>query len=633
MTVTDTPEKPTLTVMPVNPIDQKDKPMLVYIREEPVTLQCDTSNSFQGQMYSFYKDESEIQEKQTSQSLHVNVSGRLRSSNSVSYTCKVWKQGSNQGIESPPSEAVSLTIVDRPVTPTISVTPNYPVYIRDEPVTLQCSTSDFYKGQMFTFYKDEFEIKGKQTSEHLQIKASGSSTSSNSVSFTCTVWKRESNQEIESLPSEAVSLKLVDRPVTPTISVDPRHDVYVRNERVTLQCSTSYYRYENMKYSFYKGQSEIQGKQPSQSLDIVVSDSSAYSNSVSYTCTLSKRVSKREIESLPSEAVSLTIVDRPVAPTISFDPRHDVYVRNERVTLRCSTSYYWYKDTKYSFYKGQSVIQGKQPSQSLDIVVSDSSISYTCTVWKWVSKREIESLLSEAVSLTIVDRPVAPTISVDPRHDVYGRNERVTLRCYTSYRYEDKKYSFYKGQSEIQGKQPSQSLETVVSGISTYSNSVSYTCTVWQWVSKREIESLLSEALSLTIVVPVIVLVHSSSHHPRSEVPVNTLIHSTVVILVHSSSHCPHSKHQSLSWITVAVIVLVQKYQSLSSFTVPVIVLFHRTSHSLHSQYQSLSSFTVPVIALIHIPVIVLVHSSSHHPCSEVRQNPRSQYSRYPRSQ
>ncbi|XP_043914437.1 Fc receptor-like protein 5 isoform X2 [Protopterus annectens] len=446
-------------------------------------------------MYSFYKGQSEIQGKQTSRSHDIVVSGSSTGSTLVSYTCRVWKRESDREIESLPSRAVSLAVTDRPVTPTISVSPSYNVYIRDEPVTLWCYASyHYYEGEMYSFYKGQSEIQGKQTSQSHDIVVSGSSTGSSLVSYTCRVWKRESDREIESLPSRAISLAITDRPVTPTIYVYPRYNVYIRDETVTLWCSTSE-SHTGQKYSFYKGQSEIQGKQTSPSHDIVVSGSSTGSSLVSYTCRVWKQESDREIESLPSTAVSLAVTDPLPTPTLRVNSSENVFIYGEIINFECQSNN---EDScsHWTLYGNGQLVRGNfkyGERYSLEAKEESSAGKYHCKCERTVLSRIIVSDNSSSIHISIFASPEKPNITV------WSEGETVNIYCEVPHLFKATKAFFYK-EDELIYTSIAEDLKSISSFNFTIvntnsSNEGNYTCRYETTLSSRILNSASSEPL------------------------------------------------------------------------------------------------------------------------------------------
>ncbi|XP_065270219.1 immunoglobulin superfamily member 1-like [Emys orbicularis] len=487
--------KPLLTVSP---------DYSTYRVGDSVTFTCLTPKGHQAMQFQFLRDGAEVDSPETQSQLPDTYNlPSLNVHDSGSYHCRYWTDG--QKIPSKLSDPITLNVYDRLPAPTLSLYPRYTVYLPGERVTLTCSAPGrelpsgyrfFYQGQ-----QDPSVVQHPNDSARLEVTAE----KGNAGTYTCAYSRWESNREISSGNSNSVSITVTDRPSAPRLSLYPRYTVYLPGERVTLTCSApgdelaSGYRF------FYQGQQEPSVVQPPNE-DARLVLTAEKGNAGIYTCAYWRQESNREISSRNSNSVSIPVTDRPSAPTLSVYPRYTVYLPGKRVTLTCSAPGDELASGYRFFYQGQqdpSVVQHPNDSTWLEVTAEKGNAgTYTCAYWRWESNREISSRNSNSVSITVTDRPPAPTLSRDPEYTVYLPGERVTLMCSAPGSELDWRYRFfYQGQQDPSVVQhPNEDARLVLTA--EKGNAGIYTCAYWRQESNREISSRNSNSVSIPVTDP-----------------------------------------------------------------------------------------------------------------------------------
>ncbi|XP_029436502.1 Fc receptor-like protein 5 isoform X2 [Rhinatrema bivittatum] len=338
-----------------------------------------------------------------------------------------------------------LSLIDRPEAPTISLAPQYDVYIPGETVTLRCEAPRTSSVTGYQFYKGGSEVPG------LGDAASNHHTMSipdkeKRVSFSCAYWIQKSGRGIRSPRSDPVSLIVTDRPEAPTISLSPQYDEYIPGETVTVSCEAP--RTSNVTgYQFYKGGSEVTGLGDAASYQHTISIADK-GKRVSFSCAYWIRGSGRGIGSPRSGPVSLSVADPSRPPTISLRPQYDEYIPGEKVTVWCNpprTS----RISRVIFYKDGVEVTGTQGTYSywytIDAIHKRDAGSYSCQYWI----REISSPLSTSVSLRVTDPLSSPTLSLHPPDGRVSEGGDLTMNCTVPMRNEKVTVHFYKGEEAL----------------------------------------------------------------------------------------------------------------------------------------------------------------------------------------
>ncbi|XP_074991130.1 uncharacterized protein LOC142074417 isoform X1 [Calonectris borealis] len=122
------------------------------------------------------------------------------------------------------------------------------------------------------------------------------------------------------------------------------------------------------------------------------------------------------------------------APTLSTDPRYDVYYEGELVGLKCLAATKQ-KISGFRFFNqtGEQIDQQAPyslPTAWLQLTATKASAGeYMCVYFLEDSGQEIPSNRSLPLSVKVQAAPVAPTLSLHPQQHVYRSGTSVTLLC------------------------------------------------------------------------------------------------------------------------------------------------------------------------------------------------------------
>ncbi|XP_065422589.1 alpha-1B-glycoprotein-like [Chrysemys picta bellii] len=437
---------PQLTVSPQPP---------VYVTGEAVTLTCSAGVSTVSGL-RFFRDGEEIHSTDlpslpysyTSSIQLSGVSGRR----AVAYTCDYWETESGREIPSERSRPISIAVTAPLPTPQLTVSPQPPVYITGEAVTLTCSAARASTVSGVRFFRDDQEIQQKELpsprySYTNSIQAQGGA-------YTCESWQTVSGREITSNRSRPISIAVTDRDPAPQLTVSPQQPVYLTGEAVTLTCSaigTS----TVSGVRFFRDDQEIQRKE-------LPSPRYSFTNSIkllgvsrsqagAYTCESWKTVSGREITSNRSRPISIAVTAPLPTPQLSLSPQPPVYITGEAVTLMCSATG---TSTVFGvrFFRDDQEIQQKElpsPRYSYTKSIQAQGGAYTCESWQTVSGREITSNRSRPISIAVTDPPPQPALSVDPPSGSVSEGIHLLMTCTAPRDAGQRRFHFYKDRAEL----------------------------------------------------------------------------------------------------------------------------------------------------------------------------------------
>ncbi|XP_053901187.1 basement membrane-specific heparan sulfate proteoglycan core protein-like [Malaclemys terrapin pileata] len=296
----------------------------------------------------------------------------------------------------------------------------------------------------------------------------------------------------------------------PTVIMDPQQPVYVPGERLTLKCSapggeavTSYQFYNPRGERVFTETTSLPGG-PWLVLTAETGKTGAYS------CEYWAVRDGQTIYSARSQPVQVSVLDFPVAPSISVvsDPPG-----KSPVTIECSAPP-GHMAKRYQFLRQGNVITS-QPGTRLQLRQSDLDATgpYTCSYEINVSGRMIQSLPSAPLSIHLTGvplPPLAPQIILDPPKRIYFQGEHVKLTCSVPGSEQVRGYRFYHQRGEqISELDEGAWLErTAMTG-----NTGAYSCAYWIIRSGQVILSGKSESVSITVTAPP--LAPKLSLHPK----------------------------------------------------------------------------------------------------------------------
>ncbi|XP_053900878.1 alpha-1B-glycoprotein-like [Malaclemys terrapin pileata] len=327
---------------------------------------------------------------------------------------------SSEGTEGSGSSPASQlpTLIPAPPAPGLSLSPPSPV--RGQQVHLTCSAPRGSGAVEFILYEQRSGRWERLESQRSGIWRISPENSELSRTFTCSYRVQSSSPRqphSQSLQSDAVTLVLTEPLPAPALSLSPQHPVYVRGERVTLECWAPRGQ-EVAGYRFYKrhrGQAPEElpagAMGPLEMLTVEMGDPSEYS------CAYWILRASREIPSRESPPVPIAVIDPPPQPALSVDPPSGVVSEGLPLLITCmapgDTS-----ERRFHFYKdGAEIVPGDTGSEISTTEPSTSSMTvsvlsvlragpsntgqFSCGYEVNMSGRWIPSPRSQAVNITV----------------------------------------------------------------------------------------------------------------------------------------------------------------------------------------------------------------------------------------
>ncbi|XP_068127611.1 basement membrane-specific heparan sulfate proteoglycan core protein-like isoform X2 [Hyperolius riggenbachi] len=483
VSITEIPPAPSITLTPSYP---------VYTKGESVTVTCLPPTEISASI-QIYQEEKKIHEKESMQSIVYPISTSTNQA-SGKYSCKYWVEMYGRKISSSQSADVTVSITEIPPAPYIILTPPYPVYTKEESVTLTCSPPTEVSAKVIQIYQEGKKIHEEKSMQSVVYPIS-TSTNQASGKYSCKYWVEISRREISSSQSADVTVSITEIPPAPSITLTPSYPVYTKGESVTVTCSPP--TEISASIQIYQEEKKIHEEESMQSIVYPISTSTNQaSSSGKYSCKYWVEIDGRKISSSQSTYVTVSITEIPPAPYITLTPPYPVYTKEESVTLTCSPPTEVSAKVIQIYQEGKKIHEEKS-MQSVVYPISTStnqaSGKYYCKYWVEISRREISSSQSADVTVSITEIPSSPSISLKPSFTVYTREETVTVVCNTDQQ-GVKLYQFFKN-NNISGNKSENLL--VTSGPDTAG---SYSCSYVTMHSGREIESKRSAPIDIKVI-------------------------------------------------------------------------------------------------------------------------------------
>ncbi|XP_039353650.1 sialoadhesin-like isoform X1 [Mauremys reevesii] len=339
---------------PVSPADPDPAPQLtlspqqpVYITGENVTLTCSAAGAPTISGVRFFSNNQKIQSKKLPSPRNrytdsIQLSGVSRAQAGV-YTCESWKTESGRKIASKRTQPISIAVTDPDPAPQLTVSPQQPVYITGENVTLTCSAAGAPTISGVRFFRDNQKIQSKKLPSPRyrytnSIQLSGVSRAQ-AGAYTCESWKTESGREITSKRSQPISIVVTDPPPQPSLSMDPPSGVVSEGFPLHITCTTPWDAGQR-RFHFYKDSvklvpgdtgSDISTTEPSTSsmnISVLSIPQASPNNTGEFTCGYEVKMGGGWFPSPRSHAVNVTVT----ALTASHYTR-DILLRTGGVLL------------------------------------------------------------------------------------------------------------------------------------------------------------------------------------------------------------------------------------------------------------------------------------------------------------
>ncbi|XP_075768074.1 Fc receptor-like protein 5 isoform X2 [Pelodiscus sinensis] len=476
----------------------------VYYQGERLQLSCSAPSGEAVAGYRFYKARgTQTPEELSSPSGAGRLELRAETGTEGPYTCRYWRAESGQEIASRDSNQVHVTVHDPPAAPSLSLSPQHPVYLPGESITLTCSPPQGAPAAAGFWFSGAGEQRVSSGSSHthiLHITEPG-----DSGSYTCAYWIHLHGREIHSLASRPVSIHVTAPPLAPTLSLGPPHSLYLPGEPVQLSCSAPGAQ-DVSGYRFYKQTPEQSSEElPSPRGGPRLEIRAAVGDPGMYTCQYWSRRSGRELPSGISQPLAVPVTEPPPAPRIALVSPHPVFLPGDQVTLRCSAPPRQ-EVAGYRFYRQPGELIGTgvpDPSGGarLDLSAGPGTAGlYVCVYWARRAGRKVPSEKSRPVNLTLTDRPPKPSVSLSPDSPVYVSGDRVEIRCSAPPTAAPERFRFYQSGTVI-GHQPgnTSTWQLDLQEIGTGNATRSFSCTYEQRIQGRPVPSHTSDPVSIPV--------------------------------------------------------------------------------------------------------------------------------------
>ncbi|XP_048472124.1 immunoglobulin superfamily member 1-like [Rhincodon typus] len=487
------------------PMISLDQSTSVYLEGGTVILTCIVKGDYLGETFIFYRNSRMLYSSQISIKHNIGTFTATTANEGDQYQCQYGTSINGRWLWSQLSEAVSITVTVYPVQPSISVTRWDEVFVRGEVIMLTCEAGSPYLGSTFYLYRNNknrpIRIKTAKPLQAAVVFNISNLLESGSEIYSCTYKKRVLEQEIVSGRSENMKITVVDPLRTPRISVDQLTGVYLEGETVTITC-TSDREYRRQIFFFYRDNQLLSSNQLSQKGNTGTFKVTRISQGGRYQCKYGTTIKARWLESQLSEAVTVAIADALTTPGISLDQSTGVYLEGEMVTITCTVNREYHSRT-FHFYKDNQQLTSHQLSirdniGTFPVTNLNQAGRYQCKYGIAIKTRWLESLPSEAVTITVADALTPPGISLDQPSGVYLEGETVTITCITKREYHDKIY-FYRNNQLLSSYQLLIKDNIGTFTVSSSSQGGRYQCQYGSFVKTRRLLSQLSEAMTVMI--------------------------------------------------------------------------------------------------------------------------------------
>ncbi|XP_072884316.1 uncharacterized protein [Hemitrygon akajei] len=421
--VADLPPPPQMSLFPEYP---------VYVPGESLTITCTADRADSADHFQLTKDGVPLMNSTGIQREFMYHIQHVNKSRAGNYTCVISTHVSGRWIETPASHPISIHVTDLPPQADISLTPDLPVYVTGESITITCTAARPETLGHFQLMKNSitlFNSTGNQGDLTYRIQHVSKSTRGN---YTCVRMSQISGRWIHSPPSFPVSVPVADLPPPPQMSLFPEYPVYVPGESITITCTAN--RADSAgQFQLTKDGVLLMNSTRIQREFTYHIQHVNKSRAGNYTCVMSTHVSGRWIQTPASHPFSIHVTDLPPPADISLNPDLPVYVTGESITITCTTPrpetlghFQLMKDSDTLFNS-----TGNQGDLTYRIqhVSKSTRGNYTCVRMSQISGRWIHSPPSYPVSVPVADLPPPPQMSLFPEYPVYVPGESITITC------------------------------------------------------------------------------------------------------------------------------------------------------------------------------------------------------------
>ncbi|XP_067389256.1 Fc receptor-like protein 5 [Emydura macquarii macquarii] len=403
--VTEPPPAPRLMLAPWHPM---------YVLGERVTLQCQAPRGQEAAGYRFQGQRGQLElDRVPEPTGGARLELRVAVGPAGPYVCTYWTLRSGREVSSEQSRPVSMPVTDRPGSPSVSVSPDYPAYVSGERVEILCSAPPGASPAQYEFYGTGEPLgprPGNASSWQTDLPTSGSGNVT--LSYSCVYTQLIQGRPIPSDASDAISLAVFPAPAPPALRLSPPQPLYVTGETVTVECLIPPGPHLAQAHTLLKdGHPLLEKSGPPVALNVSPSDSGNYS------CGYSVALRGRRLPSPPSRPMPLGVIDPPPQPELSVDPPTGAVSEGLPLNITCKAPGDA-AERRFHFYRnGTEMVPGAAGSEisttepgtsARDSSVlrfpragPDSAGEFTCAYEENVAGRWIPSPSSQAVNVTV----------------------------------------------------------------------------------------------------------------------------------------------------------------------------------------------------------------------------------------
>ncbi|XP_073431594.1 Fc receptor-like protein 3 isoform X2 [Dendrobates tinctorius] len=411
--------------IPLPPAIMLEPSFPVYTTKESIHLVCEPPDGAAAKLIQIYREEKKIHEETATKSQYV-ISASAKDAPGK-YYCTYWIEMNGRRLGSSPSACVTVTIANAPSTPSLSLSPEYLVYIKEELVNLTCSLPAGFTVTKVQFYRngEPFPVTNIQQ-RNLFVTISLDTITT--VNFTCKYFAEMSGRTMASEASNEVTVITTEPPPVPSITLEPSQPVYITGEEVSVICSVPHHLEDNLKFiKFYRF--GLNSHKCERKCKYTLTNSNTQLNG-DYSCGYSILKHGRELVSAHSQSIQVTFTDIPQTPSIILKPMQSVYLKEETVSINCSLPEKS-RAIKIQYFKDNQKFQ--ETKKMSTVMVTNLSLEntgvYTCQYWLNYSGRHISSLRSPPISIIVEDVPQSPAIDLNPMLPMYIRGEYISITC------------------------------------------------------------------------------------------------------------------------------------------------------------------------------------------------------------
>ncbi|XP_074838807.1 Fc receptor-like protein 5 isoform X2 [Carettochelys insculpta] len=262
----------------------------------------------------------------------------------------------------------------------------------------------------------------------------------------------------------------------PLLSVNPKYSSYLMGDSVTFTCSVPK-GHQATQLQFLKDGDEVASKQTqSQHPQTYHLPSLNVRSSGSYRCRY--LAAGQKAPSQLSDPVTINVHEKPPPTSLSLDPPCAKYLVGEQLMLSCIDPKFG-EVTGYRFYNRRNMEvstydpdpHGGAKHVFLSLHMDDAG-PYTCKYWTAMRGQEILSVESEAVSVSVLEPPSQPALSMDPPSGVIKEGLPLLITCSAPRHTGEWRFRFYKNGVELVPENTRTPLNTMDPGISSVNVSV-----------------------------------------------------------------------------------------------------------------------------------------------------------------